>query len=144
MEHIYSKLLPERGDKSQLLHIIVRKEDFKKGRTNVIDPNNFLQLALLNLDNGTTFKAHKHRYNEREKEQVIAQESWVVIEGKVKVHFYDLDDKLIKTEILREGDCSITLSNAGHNYTIIKDNSKILEFKTGPYISQEVDKEFIK
>ncbi len=138
MKLIHSKIQPEK-----LLHIIVRKEDFKKGRTNVIDPNNFLQLALLNLDNGHTFKAHKHKYNEREKEQVIAQESWIVIEGKVKVHFYDLDDKLIKTEILREGDGSITLSNAGHNYTIIKDNSKIFEFKTGPYISQEVDKEFI-
>jgi hypothetical protein len=39
-------------------------------------------------------RPHKHIFKPGEKE-VIGQESWVVISGRVKVIMYDLDDTII-------------------------------------------------
>jgi len=93
------------------------------------------------MEKGKTFKPHKHIFKEGESE-VIAQESWVVIKGSVKVILYDLDDTIIKKVILHPGDCSITLKG-GHNYEILEDDTVVYEYKTGPYKGQSLDKEFI-
>lgn len=136
MEKIYSKV-----DPTKLLHMIVRKEDMKSGRVNLIAEDQFLQCSMLNLKKGTTFKAHKHIWKKRTMD-VIAQESWVVIEGKVRCFFYDTDDMILATSELQQGDASFTLEG-GHNYLILDDDSKILEYKTGPYFGQLHDKKFI-
>ena len=49
---------------------------------------------------------------------VIAQESWVVIRGKVKCSFYDINNKLLSHPILNQGDCSINLLWGSHLYYI--------------------------
>lgn len=136
MEHIYSKINPE-----LLLHVIVRKEDIKSGRQDIIPDNNFIQCSILNMENGKTFKPHKHIWKERTR-NIIAQESWVVIQGKVKCIFYDIDDNIIATPILNPGDASFTLQG-GHTYEIQDDNTLVYEYKTGPYEGQLLDKTFI-
>jgi cupin fold WbuC family metalloprotein len=132
----FSKIEPDK-----LLHVIVKKSDIKSGRTDVIPEENYIQCALLNLKKNTTFKPHKHIWKKRSS-TVIAQESWVVINGSVKCIFYDLDDKILATPILREGDASFTLQG-GHTYEILDDNTLVYEMKTGPYEGQEMDKVFI-
>ena len=136
MEKIYSKIIPNR-----LLHIVVRKNNLKPGRTDVVPVDNFLQCATLKMENGKTFPPHRHIWKERTR-NVIAQESWIVIQGKVKCHFYDLDDTIITEPILEPGDASFTLEGA-HTYTILQDDTLVYEYKTGPYEGQELDKEFI-
>ena len=131
---IYSK------DGTTLLHIINRVEEITS-RQDIIPENQFLQLATLKLEKDKTFAPHKHIWKEPSGDQTIAQESWVVITGKVKCYFYDLDDTLLKTEILNPGDCSITLQG-GHNYEILED-AIVYEYKTGPYLGQKFDKVFI-
>ena len=74
---------------------------------------------------------------------VIAQESWVVIQGKVICTFYDIDNTIIATPTLNSGDSSFTLEG-GHTYTILEDNTLVYEYKTGPYEGQALDKEFIE
>ena len=135
MEKIYSKVEPE-----TLLHLVHRLDEIE-GRTNVAPPEEFIQLATLRMEKGTTFKPHKHIYKSGEKE-VIAQESWVVIKGSVKVIMYDLDDTIIATPILYPGDCSMTF-RGGHNYLIQEDDTVVYEYKTGPYKGVENDKEFL-
>lgn len=135
MEKIYSKI-----DPLILLHIIDRADDIDSARKNVVGDNEFLQLATMQLDSGHTFKAHKHIVHEKTTD--IAQESWVIIKGSVKCVLYDLDDSIIAEPILYPGDCSITL-RGGHNYVILEDGTKIREYKTGPYLGQELDKTFI-
>ena len=76
-------------------------------------------------------------------DKVIAQESWVVIKGKVKCIFYDINHEILCTPILEAGDCSITLEG-GHTYEILEDDTVVYEYKTGPYEGQELDKTFIK
>ncbi|MDC1010435.1 WbuC family cupin fold metalloprotein [Flavobacteriaceae bacterium] len=132
----FSKIEPDK-----LLHVIVKKSDIKSGRIDVIPEENYIQCALLNLKKNTTFKPHKHIWKKRSS-SVIAQESWIVINGSVKCIFYDLDDKILATPILREGDASFTLQG-GHTYEILEDNTLVYEMKTGPYEGQEMDKVFI-
>ena len=136
MKKIYSKITPDK-----LLHIIVKKEDLKPGRNDIVPENNFIQCAILNMEKDKTFKPHKHIWKSR-KRMVIAQESWIVIQGKVKCHFYDLDDSIIEEPILESGDASFTLEGA-HTYTILEDNTLVYEYKTGPYEGQAMDKIFI-
>lgn len=137
MEKIYSKIKDD-----YLLHIIVRKSDFKKDRIEVVPEQNYIQCALLNLDKGKTFKPHKHIFKERIHKNQIAQESWVVIKGSVKCIFYDIDDSIIAEPILYEGDASFTLGG-GHTYLILEDDTIVYEYKTGPYEGQQFDKIFI-
>jgi cupin fold WbuC family metalloprotein len=136
MKKIYSKSTP-----NKLLHIIVKKQDLTPGRKDVVPEDNFIQCAILNMEKDKTFKPHKHIWKERTR-NVIAQESWIVIQGKVKCHFYDIDDTLIEEPILEPGDASFTLEGA-HTYTILEDNTLVYEYKTGPYEGQILDKKFI-
>lgn len=126
---------------NKLLHMVCRTKHVSLKRTDVVEENEFLQLAILKLDKGKTFVPHKHIFKEVPA-MSIAQESWVVITGSVKVIFYDIDDKIIATDILGPGDLSITLAG-GHNYEILEEDTLVLEYKTGPYYGQELDKVFI-
>jgi len=135
MKKFYSKV-----DPTILLHIIIRREDFLKGRFDVIDPDQFLQCSIMLHDKGTTFTPHKHKWKKATK-KTIAQESWVILTGSVKCIFYDLDGSVIAQPVLQSGDASFTLQG-GHNYLILEDNTKVLEYKTGPYQGQSLDKTF--
>jgi hypothetical protein len=137
MQKIYSKIEPEK-----LLHIIVRKDDFKPGREDIVEENQFIQCSILQMENGKTFKPHKHIWKERTR-NVIAQESWIVVQGSVKCIFYDIDDTLIAEPILYPGDASFTLEG-GHNYEILEDDTLVYEYKTGPYEGQILDKVFLE
>lgn len=136
MEKIFSKVDPEK-----LLHIIVRKEDITPGRMDIVPEENFIQCSILNLEKDKTFKPHKHIWKERTR-NVIAQESWIVVQGSVKCILYDIDDTIIYEPILYPGDASFTLEG-GHNYLILEDNTLVYEYKTGPYEGQTFDKTFL-
>lgn len=134
MEKIYSK-----SEENTLLHIIYRLEEVD-GRTNIVPDEEYLQLASMKMQKGQTFKPHKHIIHE--KIANIAQESWLVIKGSVKCILYDIDDTIISEQVLHPGDCSITF-RGGHNYLILEDDTIVYEYKTGPYLGQELDKTFI-
>lgn len=130
-----------RHNPDKLLHVINRIDDFNL-RSDLSDSNNFLQLASLKFPKGKTFRPHMHIWRDVSYKKIIAQESWIVIQGSVKVFFYDLDKKLLTTEILYKGDCSMTFEG-GHNYEILEENTLVYEFKTGPYEGIDKDKIFI-
>lgn len=136
MEKIYSKQHPDK-----LLHIVVRKKELLPGRKDIVPEEHFIQCSHLNMEKGKTFKAHKHIWKQRTRD-VIAQESWIVIQGSVKCIFYDLDDTLLAEPILYPGDTSFTLEG-GHNYEILEDDTLVYEYKTGPYEGQALDKTFL-
>ena len=135
MEKIYSKI------DGRLLHLINRKAEIIE-RTNIAPENQFLQLASLGLSKGTTFKPHKHIWKVPQFKSMIAQESWVVITGRVKCMFYDIDDQPMGEWLLNPGDCSMTFEG-GHTYEIMDDETLVYEYKTGPYTGIENDKKFI-
>ena len=136
MEKIYSKVEP-----SKLLHVVNRLSDIT-GRNDIIPEDNFIQCATLRMEKDKTFPPHKHITKDRRYPEQIAQESWVVIKGKVKCKFYDIDDTLIAEPILEPGDASFTLYG-GHTYEILEEDTIVYEYKTGPYEGQTLDKVFI-
>ena len=137
MKKIYSQVEPDK-----LLHIINRFDEIE-GRIDVAPADQFIQLATLRMEKGKTFRPHKHIWKPAAKLEVIAQESWVVIQGSVKIFMYDLNDKLIGTEIINQGDCSMTFEG-GHTYEILEENTVVYEYKTGPYTGVENDKVFLE
>tara|TARA_R110002012_G_scaffold110498_2_gene254960 strand:+ start:3696 stop:4106 length:411 start_codon:yes stop_codon:yes gene_type:complete len=136
MEKIYSKIQPEK-----LLHIVKRASQ-TLGRTDIVPPNNFIQCSLLVMEESKTFRPHRHITKERHYTEQIAQESWVVIRGRVKCLFYDIDNTLIASPTLEAGDASFTLYG-GHTYEILEEGTMVYEYKTGPYEGQALDKEFL-
>ena len=135
MKKIYSKINPE-----ILLHLTTNVDEIESERKDIAPDNEFLQLAILKMNKGKTFQPHKHI--EYKKETDIAQESWFVFKGKVKCIFYDINDTILDEVILNEGGISMTF-RGGHNYEILEKNTKALEYKTGPYLGQKLDKTFI-
>jgi cupin fold WbuC family metalloprotein len=138
IEKYYSKI-----DKNKILHLVHRlREQEDVGREDIVEQDNFIQCSFLKMPNGKTFQPHKHIVKEKSFNNYIAQESWVVIRGKVKCIFYDIDDSILTTTVLEQGDASFTLFG-GHNYEILEDNTIVYEYKTGPYEGQKLDKKFI-
>lgn len=133
--NIYSRIEP-----TKVLHIIQRNRDVPDGRVDLVDPDQFIQVATIKQPQGKTFNPHRHIMQTRSG-TYIPQESWVVISGLVKVTLYDLDNSVLHEDILEPGDCSITLEG-GHNYKFLQDGL-VYEFKTGPYLGTERDKVMI-
>ena len=116
MIKIYSK-----QDSSKLLHIINRYDEIV-GRKDVAPEDQFIQLATLRMEKGKTFRPHKHIWKLSSSPEVIAQESWVVIKGSVRIFMYDIDDTFIREEVIKQGDCSMTFEG-GHTYEILEDDT---------------------
>ncbi len=121
--------------------MVCTPEDFTKERTDLVDANQFIQCSFLKMNEGKTFRPHKHIWKKPSFEEMIAQESWVVIRGSVKVHFFDTEMQPLETHILNAGDASFTLEG-GHTYEILEDYTLVYEYKTGPYEGQQRDKVF--
>jgi len=137
MQKIYSKV------DGRLLHIIWRFADFKEGRQEVVPSGNFIQCSAIWMpDAGHTFKPHHHIERFKIEWAKIAQESWVVLFGSVKVAFYDIDQTIIAQETLYQFDASFTLYG-GHTYEALRPDTIVYEYKTGPYEGRKKDKRFI-
>ena len=104
MLKIYSDIMHDK-----LLHMIYYKDDLETKREDVAPEEQFIQVSALQLEEGSTFRPHKHIWKEAPEPEVIAQESWCIMKGRVKAHFYDLDDSLIGEYELNEGEIKITL-----------------------------------
>ena len=140
MIKVYSNVI-----ENKLLHMIYFKNDLDETRDfrfDVAPEDQFIQVSALKLKAGKTFRPHKHIWKEAPEPEVIAQESWCVLEGRVQAHFYDLDDSLLVEYVLEVGDISLTFEG-GHTYTILED-ARVYEYKTGPYQGVEKDKVFLE
>ena len=140
MIKVYSNVI-----ENKLLHMVYFKNDLDETRDfrfDVAPEDQFIQVSALKLKAGKTFRPHKHIWKEAPEPEVIAQESWCVLEGRVQAHFYDLDDSLLVEYVLEVGDISLTFEG-GHTYTILED-ARVYEYKTGPYQGVEKDKVFLQ
>lgn len=135
MKQIFSRVEP-----NKLLHIVLSTSE-NQSRAQIVDSNQFLQIATLDLKSGEDFSAHKHLWKDLPSNKSIAQEAWVIIKGSVEVTFYDLDNSQLEKHILNDGDLSVTLYG-GHSYRILE-NTTAIEFKSGPYLGQHLDKVYI-
>ena len=136
LEEIRSRLNP-----NQVIHYIHRPGPRSGAflRVDLIPSSEFLQAAWIEMPMNHTFPPHAHLWQKPERTEVIPQESWVVIRGRVECSLYDVDDSLLVAPILEAGDASFTIAG-GHTYRALDPGTLVYEFKTGPYQGHQFDK----
>lgn len=132
MLKLYSKI-----KKKKLLHIFFR---FKKKlqKNNLTPPSEFLQVSVFKFKEKKIINPHKHLKHEIQKARRQIQESWILIKGKAKITYYDINKKILKTFDMNPGDISITFFG-GHKLEILKKGTILYEYKTGPYKGNSKD-----
>ena len=130
-ERIYSNQHPD-----QLLATVFNIDRLDVPRYNAADEHEILQVSAIQLAQGRVVKPHQHLPAERN--TVGTQESWILWQGRVQVKLYDLDQVLVKEFELGAGDCMV-LYRGGHSFTVLDDNTKLIEIKNGPYYGSEYD-----
>ena len=108
-----------------------------KSREDLTDANKFLRVSFLNLKKQQNVEPHAHLKNL--KKTNISNEAWIVMSGKLKVTFYDIDNSKVFDDILKRGDISI-LFEGGHSFRPLLKNTKIFEIKNGPYMGSIKEK----
>ena len=78
-----------------------------------------------------------HRHNKRLSKIDITTEVIIIMEGILRVDFYNDKEKYLFSKKLYANDL-IMLSNGGHGFKVLKD-TKMIEVKQGPY-SLSMDK----
>ena len=124
-----------KGKDGELLALIIRRGFSDEGVNFVTSPENFLQVGILNHQQGSKIKPHQHK--EKPKTINYTQEVLHLEYGKVEAVFYQ-NNQAIKKCLLFEGD-TIILLGGGHGFNILED-TKMIEIKQGPYLSQAEDK----
>lgn len=140
IKKIYSKINP-----SVLLHIIHTNE-LNQGQINELkrheltEPDILLQAGLFEIPKNTNFKAHKHNLQDRKTTQT--HEAILVVKGSIELSIFDVDNSLVESHILGEGDCSFII-NGGHKIKTLED-THLFEFKNGPYSGPEKDRTYFE
>lgn len=110
---------------------------WQEGLTFFSEDQDFIQFGVWGYDNGKQLKAHAH--NEVPREVLWTQEVLYVRRGRIRAHVYDLNERLLTSIDVGEGDI-IVLLRGGHGYDVLADGTQVLEVKNGPYVGAERDR----
>lgn len=135
MKKLYSNV-----DSSIQIATIMRREEIYASRHDLSPASECLQVAAKKVGTEARFPSHKH--NKCERHTTKTQEAWVVLQGKIKAYFFDIDNSKHSELELCAGDCAVVFEG-GHGFDVIDDNTLIYEFKNGPYFGRDIDKSFI-
>lgn len=119
-------------DGDNLLAIIV-SDKFNKPGIHFFTPDDFSQqLAYMKHPKGKTIIPHVHNRVPRQVE--YTQEVLFIKSGKIRVDFYDMEQKYIESHVLSQHDV-ILLIKGGHGFEILED-LEMFEIKQGPYVGE--------
>jgi hypothetical protein len=133
-------MIEYKNESGEVLHCVYRLKDCDNSRCDITHPQKYLQGAVMRMDKNKSFRNHKHITCERNTDKT--HEAGVLISGSLRVDFYNEDSKIMGSEILGPGDCTITFGG-GHKFFCLADDTVMYEFKNGPYYGVDSDKEFI-
>lgn len=120
--------------KKKTLALIVKNKYLKRKGINFFTNNNLSQqVAYLNHKKGHIIQPHLHK--RRLKKIYDTSEVLVILDGSLKVDFYNNKRKYLFSKILSKNDIIILLTY-GHGFKILK-NCKFIEVKQGPYDSKK-------
>jgi hypothetical protein len=94
-----------------LLCSMIQKKDILEQRTSLSLEHDLLQVAVKKLNCGNNVAAHKHKLKERT--TLGTQETWIVLQGKIKANIFNTEDTFIESITLIEGDIIIFFAG-GH------------------------------
>jgi len=122
-----------------LLAIVGNLKDALHGSTFYGSGKNPLEWALFNLDGGDVLQAHIHKVRKRLRSHKTVEFLYIV-QGKLRTDFYDLNKNKIRSEVLSAGEF-VCLYDGGHGFKALRDDTKFIEVKNGPFVGVEEDKE---
>ena len=122
----------------RLLAIIVPSDYGEPGVNFITADDATLQLGLLNHPKSKIIQPHAHKV--RPRDVTVTQEVLFLRKGKLRVDFYDDDERYLESRILEQGD-TILLVSGGHGFEVLEDVD-IVEVKTGPYLGEDEKKRF--
>jgi len=125
-------------DNGKVLARLIKPEDQTKGLNFFSKDDEAVQLGSWDYNRGHTLMSHIHK--EVSRTIMRTHEILIVQSGKLQAWIYALDQRLVTMLEVGAGDILILL-DCGHGYTILEDNTKVIEMKNGPYLGAEVDRE---
>ena len=121
----------------QLLCILIKPDDWSKGLQFITSDEQYLQVGTWWYDAGRVLDRHYHNIVERSSD--LTQECVIIMHGTLLVKIYDTDQNFLTDFTMKQGDFAIFLGG-GHEYTILENDTKIIETKNGPFIGVNLDK----
>ena len=117
----------------QLLAVIVSGR-FREPGIHFFTPNDLSQqLAYMRHPAGKVIDPHVH--NPVSRNVHFTQEVLFIKKGKLRVDFYDNDQRYLESRILEEGDV-ILLATGGHGFEVLEE-IEMVEVKQGPYAGDQ-------
>ncbi len=113
--------------------IIRSKFKSKKGVNFFTKPNLIQQVAYMNHKQGHKIIPHYHKRTVRKINKT--SEVLIILDGRMKIDFYDRKNKLFKKTILKKNDI-IVLIDGGHGFQMLN-NCKFIEVKQGPFVKNK-------
>lgn len=112
--------------------------DIKEGLNFFSSYGEFIQVGVWgSYKKGKDLKAHVHNIVERTISRTC--ETLYIISGGIDATIYTLDDKVVETIPVKQGEILILLE-CGHGYKITEEGTSVLEVKNGPYFGEEIDR----
>jgi len=125
-------------DNKELIAIIGNVEDMPKGNNFITDSNLPMQVGIMRNDK-VRLQNHIHKVRNRQFKS-ISNEFHMVVRGKVQVSLFNDEKKMVHRSVLCPNMFCL-LINGGHGYEILKDDTIMVEVKSGSFTTIEEDKE---
>ena len=123
-------------NKKKLYALIVKNRYRNKKGVSFFSSNDLpQQFGYINQNKNHIIYQHKH--NKRSTKISITSEVLIILNGILRVDFYDLKKKYLISKILKKGEI-IFLYNGSHGFKVIK-NVEMIEVKQGPF-NKKTDK----
>jgi mannose-6-phosphate isomerase-like protein (cupin superfamily) len=115
---------------------VLLRADYRREGIQFFTPDDFSQqLGYMNRPQGYVIPPHVH--NPVAREVHYTKEVLFIKSGRVRVDFYDDDQRYLESRILRQGDV-LLLAYGGHGFEMLEP-TEMIEVKQGPYAG-EADK----
>jgi mannose-6-phosphate isomerase-like protein (cupin superfamily) len=123
----------------QLIAIIVGHRFDQRGIHFFTEDALSQQLAFMRHPTGKRIEPHVH--NPVPREVQFTQEVLFIRKGRLRVDFYDADQRYFESRILEPGD-AILLIQGGHGFEVL-DEVEMIEVKQGPYVGEQDKTRFV-
>lgn len=112
---------------------IIMRHSYRANGIQFLTPDSFSQqLGYMNRPEGYVIKPHVH--NPVSREVQYTNEVLFIKRGRVRVDFYDSDQKYFESRVLESGDIVLLIAG-GHGFEMLE-ASEIVEVKQGPYVGE--------
>lgn len=116
----------------------ITPDDIKPGLISLTGDNDFLQVMVWgHYEKGKYLQDHWH--NEFERTAMRTYETVYVVKGAIEARLFDLNLAPVEKLTVGQGEMLILLESA-HGYTVLEEDTTVLEIKNGPFMGVDKDK----